>query len=678
VIRDRRGRRILRRGRRNRAIALGRSAGVWFAHPPRVVPIARALPALALALAAAACAEPTPACDPSGPQPARERLACEAEFTAQAARPLDAALPGAFTVKTIVDRSDDDRPYFLDTNAFPLHRPFALAHLGFPAGLPFVDQYLSPGRRFVLGAITYYEEPDVWAYELAPYDTASAELIARSFERLAEVAYFGDRLRFHPTSGEQEARAAELPPSIPRITTDELYRGITYQPLNLGETYARVRILDAAELATTYVSPRELVVLDRAPDDLTVVAGSITESPQTPLSHLNVLARQRRTPNMALAGAQAALAAHEGRWVRLTVRAFDWELAPVTAEEADAWFATHRPPPAEIPTPDYASGAIVDLDDVGVGDVARVGGKAANYGALRDATGVRVRDGLAIPVARYRDFLVAHGFDARIATMLAEPGFRDDAAVRKAALAALQADLLAAPLDAGFLAELTARLEAEAPGQRWKFRSSTNAEDLARHTGAGLYESKTGAVGDPARPIDVAVKTVWASVWSFRAFEERDYAGIDHREVAMAILVVPSFDDERANGVAITANVYDPGPTGEDAFFVNAQLGEASVVSPPPGVTADQLIHYFFHANQPATYYTHSNLIAPGTAVLTRAELFDLGQSLAAIRTHFARHYERGHGFAQLAMDVEWKLIDGATGREIWIKQARPYPGLPE
>lgn len=631
-----------------------------------------------VALAATACGEPAPTCDRSGPLPWRERLSCPAEFEAQAARPLDAALPGAFTIKIILDRADDDRPYFLDTDAYPLHRPFALEHLGFPPGLPFIDQYLSPGRRFVLGSITYYQEPDVWAFELAPYDTASSELIARAFDRLAGAAYFGDRLRFHPASAEQEARAAALPARIGRITTDELYRGISYQPLNLGETYARVRVVDAAALATTYVSPRELLVLDRVPDDLSVVAGTITAAPQTPLSHVNVLARQRGTPNMALTDAQARLAEHDGRWVRLTVRAFDWELAPVTAEQADAWFAAHRPPPAEIPAPDYRDGAIADLDDVGVGDVARVGGKAANYGALRDLASVRVRDGVVIPVARYRDFLVAHGFDARLETMLADPGFRADAATRRAMLAAFAADLEAAPLEPDFLAEVIARLEAEAPGVRWKFRSSTNAEDLARHTGAGLYTSRTGAVGDPARPIDAAIKTVWASVWSFRAFEERDYAGIDHRQVAMAVLVVPSFDDERANGVAITANVYDPGADGEDALFINAQLGEASVVSPPPGVTADQLVYYFFHANQPATYYTRSNLIAPGATVLDRAELFELGQALAAVREHFARVYPPGNGFAHLAMDVEWKLVDGAAGREIWLKQARPYPGLPE
>lgn len=609
--------------------------------------------------------------------PYRTELRCFDELASQGARPLDSSLPGATTVKTIIDRADNDTTYFQDTVAFGVHRLFAVQHLAWPPGAPFVDQYLSPSRRFFLGALTHYEEPDVVTYEIAPYDTADAAMIETSYHRLADATYLGNALRFHPTSEEQNALAAQL--DIPVITTDELFAGITYQPLNLGETYARVHILTAADLATTYVSPRELVVLDRVPDDLTVVAGVVTDELQTPLSHVNVLSQQRGTPNMGLRGARDRFAAYDGRWVRLRVGAFDWEVAEVTADEADAWFQTHRPPPAEVPAPDYTATAIRDLDDVGPADVAAIGGKAANYGRLRDlvAAGepLRVRDGLAIPVVFYQRFLTGNGFDARIAAMLADAGFRNDGATRKQMLDALRADMIAAPVDATDLATIENAVTAGFGTTRMKFRSSTNAEDLARHTGAGLYDSRAGAVGDSLYPVDVALKTVWASVWNVRAFEERDFVSIDHTQVAMAILVTPSFPDELANGVAITANVYDPAAGGEDGFFVNAQLGEASVVQPPPGVRVDSLMYYFFHAGQPATYYTRSNLILAGTTVLTRGELYDLGRALEAVRDGFDDDYDPPAGYGALPMDVEWKLVDEGGTHTIWIKQARPYPG---
>jgi pyruvate, water dikinase len=632
---------------------------------------------LAVAVAVlTACEDELPTCEDAA-LPSRAELRCESEFLAQASRPLDASLPGARTIKTVIDRALQEAVHFMDTTTYPLHSTFAVEHLGFQPGSPFVDQYFLPQRRFLLGAVTHYEEPDIWAYELAPYDTASPEMIRQAFQRLSSAAYFGDRLRFHPTSQEQLERAAELSELVPVVTTEEIYAGTSYQPLNLGETYAQVHVLTAEELTTTYVGPRELVVLDRVPNDLSIVAAVITEEFQTPLSHVNVLSQQRGTPNMGLRGASAALGAFQGQWVRLEVRPFDWSVAPATPEEAEEWWSAHRPTPARIPAPDYSVTGILDIDAVGLADISAVGGKAAHYGELRDIPqDVRVRDALAIPVFYYRQFLEQNGFISEIAAMLQDPAFRGDGNVRRNRLKTLRKRMEGAPLDLSFLATLEARLQADFPDTRMKFRSSTNAEDLAIHSGAGLYDSKAGQVGDPEDPVANALRKVWASTWNFAAFEEREYAGIDQAQVAMAILVNPSYQDEVANGVAITANLYDPAPGGEDAFYVNAQVGEASVVQPEPSVRADQLMYYHSHPGNPATYYQHSSLVGPGQTVLSRAELFELGTALAALRQHFASRYEPPAPYAHLPMDVEWKLATDEQGvSHIWIKQARPYPG---
>src|SRR6185295_8619755 len=90
------------------------------------------------------------------------------------------------------------------------------------------------------------------------------------------------------------------------------------------------------------------------------------------------------------------------------------------------------------------------------------------------------------------------------------------------------------------------RLSEEFPGLPMRFRSSTNSEDLNGFTGAGLYTSKTGDPQNPSKPVAKAIRNVWASLWNFRAFEERTYRGIPHTDVAMALLVHPSFPDEEA------------------------------------------------------------------------------------------------------------------------------------
>ena len=633
-----------------------------------------------LVMLAAACGggDSLGPCEPGGDPASLAELSCREEFDTLATRPLDSSLPGAFTIKTIIDQAQEDAVYFLDTERYPIHQRFATEHLGWPPGQPFVTEYLYPQRRFLLGSITVFEGmgeggADLWTYELAPYDTADVAMIERSIDLFRGATFFGDELAFHPTSLEQEARAAELD-GIRIVTTEEIYRGASYQPLNLGETIAQVRLVSADDLETGYVSPREIAVLDRVPNDISVVAAVVTEEFQTPLSHVNVLSQERGTPNMALRAAQDELAAYDGRWVRLTVGAFDWSVEEATQEEADAWWEEHRPQPIAVTPFDRGPRQFLDVDAIGIGDLAVVGGKAAQFGELRkiEEESLRVRDGFAIPVAYYLEFLEENGFDARIAAMLEDADFRADGSVRRARLAELEADMRAAPVDPDLIAALTWRIAGEFGASRMRFRSSSTAEDLAGFAGAGLYTSASGQVGSGEDPIEDALRTVWSSFWQFRAFEERAYFGIDHSAVAMAILVHPAYVDETAQGVAISANLFDPGPTGEDAFYVNVQWGDVSVVQPPSsGIVADQLLYFYFHNNQPATYFTHSSLTAAGEPVLTRRQLFDLGRSLDAIRDHFETFYDPPDGFARLPLDVEFERV----GDAIEIKQARPHPG---
>ena len=60
---------------------------------------------------------------------------------------------------------------------------------------------------FLLGAVTHYEGPDIWALEIAPYDTATAEMITKLYKAVQSRRYFGSKLAFHPTSEAVEAVA---------------------------------------------------------------------------------------------------------------------------------------------------------------------------------------------------------------------------------------------------------------------------------------------------------------------------------------------------------------------------------------------------------------------------------------------------------------------------------------
>ncbi|MEZ4266513.1 MAG: PEP/pyruvate-binding domain-containing protein [Myxococcota bacterium] len=630
-------------------------------------------------------------------------LGCEADFRTLASEPVDASIPGALSLKTVIDRVTGDTLHFQNSKRFPIHYAFASTHLS-GAGLPLVPplaqfnttEYYSPDRRFLLGAVTWYQEPDVWAYEISPYDTASAEMIQTAFERIRAAAWFGPTLVFHPTSEAVESEATKLPPSIPVMRSEELFAGITYQALNVATAVGRLRFTTAAEAEVGPLDFRDLVVLDSIPNDIGVVAGIITATFQTALSHINVLSQNRGTPNMAQLGVfeDPALRALDGRWVELRVGPFDWSIREVTQAEADAWWEAHKPAGIAVPSMNLDVTALTDIEEVldlsaGLGPalaaaIPAFGGKASHYGtfhAMRsfdDGTPiVPVPKAFAIPLYYYMQHLTQNGLDADIAALLADPQVGADPLYRDAALEALRDKIAAAPIDADFLGAVSAKLAADYPGVRMRFRSSTNGEDLDGFTGAGLYTSKSGDPSDPERPVDAAIKDVWASVWTSRAFQEREYRSIDHTGIGMALLVHQSFPDEEANGVALTGNPFNTSGL-EPGFFVNVQVGELSVVKPEPGVTTDSFIYHYDFPGSPISFLSHSNQVLPGRTVLSAAQTYRLGQALSEIHRFFAPLYGSGTGAIDgfYAMDVEFKFDAAADETpRLFMKQARPYGG---
>jgi hypothetical protein len=516
-------------------------------------------------------------------------------------------------------------------------------------------------------------------------------MIARLFRALARATYVGPVLGFHPTSEALAAVAADLPADVPVVTTDELYAGIDYQPLSLGTAVGRVHFTTAAALETEYVSYQDIVVLDEAPNDISIVQGIITQTFQTPLSHINVLSRNRHTPNMGLRGAltNADLVAFDGQLAKLVVTADAWTIESVTEAEAEQWWADHAPTPVTLPPMNLTETAFRDIEDVtpeptgaqtlrdNLKETVRAyGGKAAHYSILVRTDDVPIKPAFAIPLYYYDQFMRDHGFYDRVAAMNDDPTFATDPAVRDAALATLRADIMLATLDPAFESTLLARVAAYPAGTKLRFRSSSNSEDLDGFPCAGCYNSYSAFIADLADMQD-AIKHVFADVWQFRTFEERAYYGVAHASVGMALLVHQSFSDEEANGVAVTANPFVSNGL-DPAFYVNVQQGgDVEVVSPPPGVTSDQLLYYFDQPNQPVAYVTHSSLTG-GAAVLTTTQLHELGVALDAIRERFSEAYGPAAGNdGWYAMDVEFKFDDEAdpgNPATLYVKQARPYP----
>lgn len=602
-------------------------------------------------------------------------LVCPRAFSSVATTPDTSLFANASSVKFVIDLQDDDATYFVDGARYDLHYNFCAAELEKP-GLDPVgthrefneQQYRRTERRFLLGTITYYGDQGVVAMEFATGDVIAAPQILFAYEHLVPLLYFGDELVYRPVSTDHERAAREeLEGKLPILYTEDLYAGISYQPLNAGESWGYLRLVGSGSVEG--LRPTDIAVLTEAPNDIPPVSGVITEGFQTPLSHVNILSKNRGTPNMALPGALSdpAVLVFADKLVRLKVEPQRYVLEAASPAEAEAYWESIRPAETFVPPLDLTVGGLPDLNTLGLDALPAIGAKASHMAEMTHIQPpVPLPDGaFAVPFAHYRQHMARNGLDTRIETLLADPRFREDPAWQARELALLRDAIEEAPIDRDLVVALYAKVRARWGTQKVRFRSSTNSEDLPNFNGAGLYVSYSGQV-EGGRPLEDAVRKVWASLWTDAAVAEREFYRIDHRAVAMALLVHPAFVEEAANGVALTANVFNPRRPG---FYINVQVGEASVTNPGPGEVPDQFILYTWYDEPEAEYLAYSNLTDDGP-VLSWQEVLEMYDVLSRIHAHFKPIYTKPG--VLYGMDVEFKL-EGAE-RRLVIKQARPLP----
>lgn len=597
-------------------------------------------------------------------------------------------VPGAMGIrelKLLVTGVDSDSPtlYFINTQTFSFHYDFATRGLGLRLSLrTFNSQtYFTDNRRFLAGSLLAHDSfvgedgvHGLYTLEFWPTDPVGVQHVALAYDLVrAGMPFAASQVAYHAAGETQRAlfaaqQEAFEEAAVRTITTEALFAQVRYSPLNLGEGYGLLRLIDGADPRPPSV--RDVVIFRAIPNDLSHVAGVLTEEPQTPLSHINLKAKQNNTPNAYLeeAAADPRVAPLLGKLIRLEVAADDLAIREATQEEVDTFLEAVRPSEPQIPVRDLSRDTIASLDDLGHGDLSAYGAKAANVAELLALLPAgMVPRGHAVPFAFYHRFMEENGFYEEVVAMMEEEGFHADPAVREDALAKLRKRIRKkGTIAVEHLDALQAMFEAFPPGTTPRCRSSTNNEDLEGFNGAGLYDSYTHRLDEGH--IEKSIRQVWASLWNYRAFEERAFYRIDHLATAMAVLVHPNFDDEKANGVAVTKNIYDPSWEG---YYVNVQVGEALVTNPDPGATPDELLVSAIGPNNEleTQYIRHSSLVAAGETVLSVAQIDQLVVEMRRIQAHFRRVYERQNDPA-FAMDIEFKIdVDD----QLVIKQARPW-----
>ncbi len=608
-------------------------------------------------------------------------IGCKDDYLALSSEREDAIFARTKTINWLIDRENHNRLYFINTKDWELHYLFAAAFLDDSKRSPVGTHaefnqtaYYGQKRRFVLGKLVRYEDQNKLTFEMGTGDDASEDMIVSAFNIVRAALYNGRELRYRPVSAIQEATSGSLSKRIPVIQTETVFRGQKYQPLHQRTGFGTLRFIRIDQLAQANPSPTDIVVLDRVPNDISLVSGIITDEFQTPLAHINILSKNRGTPNMALRGAfhNQKLRALEGKLVRLEVSRQQYRVRATTLALAKRYWKTLRPTVPLVPQYSLAETGIVDLHKVGADAVSMIGAKAANLAELYRIKGPKLplpEASFALPFSAYNNHLVRHGINKDIKTMLRDAGAQKlTHTQRSERLFSIRWKIYRSPLASAFRDTVKAAIQARWGTKRIRFRSSTNVEDLPEFSGAGLYTSAGASLAQNDQTIENAIKVVWASAWNEQAFVEREFYRVDQRKVFMGVLVHPAFQNELANGVVITANTYTHRRPG---LYINSQVGEVSVTNPTGQATSEQILYYTWYENPEYEEITRSSLLPKpdwpsGTSVLTRKELDKLAGYADQIHKHFEYRLGGGKGFA---MDIEYKL---AKDRVLYIKQARP------
>lgn len=596
-------------------------------------------------------------------------------------------VPGAaqvLSMKFLIVGVDTVAPdlWLIDTHRYSYHYAFATDFLRMTIALPLFNAqtYFTDARKNIAGTIVAHDtfapdgtagEPGLYALEFWPTDPVKARHVSLAFDLIAKgLPFSAGRLAYHP-AGDTQEHLAELESEelsklgVRVVSTTVLFAGVTYSPLNPGVGFGTLRVIDGT--SSQPLTVRDVVLFKRSlPNDIAHVGGIITEVPQTPLSHINLKAKQNKTPNAYFkdASRDRKIAELVGHLVRYEVGATGLNVRAAGQQEADAWLEALRPPVAQQAPRDLSRTEVEPFGRLGAKDARAFGAKSANIAELRKLLKPEtVPDGFAIPFSFYDAFMKAEGLYERAAKMIGKPGFVAEAAERDKKLKAFRKQIEQADVPKALARQIQTLQQSFPAGVGLRCRSSTNNEDLEGFNGAGLYDSFTHRPDEG--DLVETVKQVWASLWTFRAFEEREFWRIDHFSAAMGVTVHPNTDDEVANGVAITKNIYDANWPG---FYVNAQVGESLVTNPEADVIPDEMLISAIGPNDEyeVQKIRSSSLVEPGADVLTREQLEALVSALDQIQQHFKLVYAGGDGFA---MDVEFKILKGG---QLWIKQARP------
>jgi len=330
---------------------------------------------------------------------------------------------------------------------------------------------------------------------------------------------------------------------------------------------------------------------------------------------------------------------------------------------------------------------VIWLDQLGINDIDKVGGKNASLGEMiqnLSKLGVHVPGGFATTADAYRSFLEHDDLGNKINKLLDELDVDDIDALTTTGKQ-IREWIMQVPLPADLEADIDTAyaklIEEYGEDVTWAVRSSATAEDLPDASFAGQQETFLNVSG--LEDIKIAIRKVFASLFNDRAISYRVHQDFDHAGVALSAGIQKMVrSDIGSSGVMFTL---DTESGCDKVVFITGSYGLGEMVV-QGAVNTDEF------------YVYKKNLDEQKPAVLSRTlgsklikmvynpdaatdeepvKIVDIDEAdrlqycindeqveeLAKQAVTIEKHYKR-------PMDIEWAL-DGIDG-ELYIVQARP------
>jgi hypothetical protein len=634
-------------------------------------PVVLCLATLLLALAPAAARAQAPR-SPAKPAAAAserwlERLAARADFERMARVYTDQpyALPH---ILFVIDRKDGDKIYYANSKRFRFHKDFVNGtYLSLERGDEFFrNNYLKANRRFILGTLAWQAPVKRYTFEFWEGDLITADLIKLTADTIKKS--FFDSVAYKPNSLRQEQESAQIA-GLERVTQSDIAREQEYQALNVAKGLGRIHVIEKLD-EHVEIGFNEILVLNEVPISLPPVAGVIVSKPSTPLSHVNLLAKGWGVPNAYIKNAHELLKQYDGWWVSFETTPDKYIIKRADLKQIDE-YQKRLAEIKKVMTPRFnlAERRLLDLARQTALMAPAYGSKSANLGEVARSRlpGVVVPNGFGIPIYFYERFVKENKLEEAVFEMMNDQKFVHDPAYRRERLTAMRERFKQGKVSDELRAALLKKARAEYAGKGLFVRSSSNVEDLPNFNGAGLYDTVPNVKED--EKLVEAVKTVWASLWNFEAYEARERANIDHSKAYMAVLVQEGVNADSA-GVMITTDPFDADNRG--AIYISAKRGLGIKVV--EGKRIPEQILFLPRANsvkiltrsEEESLLTFDEAggvkevpIAGERAVLTDEVVRKLARAASQIKGVFKGREQ----------DIEWVYMRG----QIYIVQSRPF-----